>query len=65
MRKPEEGIYRLALEITQQPAEQCCFIDDRPLNVDAARRLGMRAIQMKGPEQLTEELRSLGVQEVG
>ncbi len=64
MRKPEEGIYRLALEITQQSPEQCCFIDDRPLNVDAARRLGMHGIEMKSVEQLTKELRDVGV-EVG
>ncbi len=64
MRKPEEGIYRLALEITQQSPEQCCFIDDRPLNVDAARRLGMHGIEMRSVEQLTKELRDVGV-EVG
>ncbi|HZQ22713.1 MAG TPA: HAD family phosphatase [Terriglobales bacterium] len=62
MRKPEEGIYRLALEITQQSPEQCCFIDDRPLNVDAARRLGMHGIEMKSVEQLTKELRDVGVE---
>ena len=33
LRKPEEGIYRLALEVTQKPPEECCFIDDRPLNL--------------------------------
>jgi putative hydrolase of the HAD superfamily len=47
LRKPEEGIYRLALEITQRPPEECCFIDDRPLNLDSASRLGMQVIQMK------------------
>lgn len=61
MRKPEKGIYRLALDITQRPAEECCFIDDRALNLESAARLGMHVIQMKDPDQLRRELKSLGV----
>jgi putative hydrolase of the HAD superfamily len=61
LRKPEEGIYRLALEITQQPPEECCFIDDRPLNLDSASKLGMHVIQVKDAEQLRQELQTLGV----
>jgi len=61
LRKPEEGIYRLALEITQRPPEECCFIDDRPLNLDSAAKLGMHVIQMKDAEQLRRELQTLGV----
>jgi putative hydrolase of the HAD superfamily len=61
LRKPEEGIYRLALEITQQPPEECCFVDDRPLNLDSAARLGMHVIQMRNAEQLRRDLRKLGV----
>jgi putative hydrolase of the HAD superfamily len=61
LRKPEDGIYRLALEITQRPPEESCFIDDRPLNLDTAARLGMHVIQMKSPEQLRQELQKLGV----
>ena len=36
LRKPEAGIYRLALDVTQFPAEHCCFIDDRALNLECA-----------------------------
>ena len=61
LRKPEEAIYRLALEITQRPPEECCFIDDRPLNLDSAAKLGMHVIQMKDAEQLRRELQTLGV----
>ena len=61
LRKPEEGIYRLALDITQTVPEECCFIDDRPLNLDTASRLGMHVIQMKSTEQLRQELQKLGV----
>jgi putative hydrolase of the HAD superfamily len=61
LRKPEEGIYRLALEITQSPPEECCFIDDRPLNLDSAQRLGMHVIQVENAEQLRRDLQKLGV----
>ena len=61
LRKPEDGIYRLALNITQRTPEESCFIDDRPLNLDAASRLGMHVIQMKSTEQLRQELQKLGV----
>ena len=61
LRKPEDGIYRLALNITQRAPEECCFIDDRPLNLDTASRLGMHVIQMTSTEQLRLELQKLGV----
>ena len=63
LRKPEEGIYRLALEISQKSPQESCFIDDRPLNVESAQRLGMHTIQMQGAGQLQEELHRLGVEE--
>ena len=61
LRKPEAGIYRLALDITQKVPEECCFIDDRPLNLESASRLGMHVIQMQNPEQLRADLEKLGV----
>ncbi len=61
LRKPEDGIYHLALEITQRPPEESCFIDDRPLNLDSAARLGMHVIQMQNAEQLRQDLQKLGV----
>src|SRR5207302_3880666 len=64
LRKPEEGIYRLALEITQKSPQECCFIDDRPLNLESAQRLGMQTIQMRGAASLIEELHKLGVKGV-
>jgi putative hydrolase of the HAD superfamily len=60
-RKPERDIYRLALETTQIPAERCCFIDDRALNLECAGKLGMQTIQMQRVEQLREDLAKLGV----
>lgn len=61
-RKPEMDIYRMALEITQKPPEQCCFVDDRPINLEMASRLGMQTIEMQSAGQLRSELRKLGVE---
>lgn len=60
-RKPERDIYRIALEITQQPPEECCFIDDRSLNLECAAKLGMRTIEIETPDQLRNDLEKLGV----
>ncbi len=62
LRKPEEGIYRLALQLTQKAAQECCFVDDRALNLEAAARLGMQTIRCENAAQLRQELEKLGVQ---
>jgi len=62
LRKPEEGIYRLALETTQQTPDQCCFIDDRALNLEGARRVGMHTIEMDSIDQLRRDLKELGIE---
>ena len=61
LRKPESGIYRLALDVVQIPAQECCFIDDRALNLESAAQMGMHTIQMRGLDQLRSELAKLGV----
>jgi putative hydrolase of the HAD superfamily len=61
LRKPEKEIYRLALEVAQIPAEECCFIDDRAANLESPAALGMHTIQMQGLEQLGGDLAKLGV----
>jgi putative hydrolase of the HAD superfamily len=60
-RKPEELIYRVALEVTQRPPSECVFIDDRPLNLENPRRLGMNAIHYQNPDQLRSEFKNYGV----
>jgi putative hydrolase of the HAD superfamily len=61
VRKPEEQIYRLALEIAQREPGECVFIDDRGLNLECAREIGMNAIQFKSVTQLREDLSRLGI----
>jgi putative hydrolase of the HAD superfamily len=61
VRKPDEGIYRLALEVTQRRAEECLFIDDRELNLECAQQLGMRTIHFQNATQLEQDLAANGV----
>jgi putative hydrolase of the HAD superfamily len=60
--KPEEAIFRRALEITQRPPEECVFIDDRALNLECARLLGMHTIHFQSARQLESELASLAAE---
>jgi putative hydrolase of the HAD superfamily len=61
IRKPDERIYRLALDLTQHAAQECCFLDDRPVNIDAAAKVGMQTVLVKNSEQLQRDLQTLGV----
>ena len=61
VRKPEEQIYRLALEISQREPEECILIDDRGLNLECARELGMHTIQFKNVDQLRKDLAQQGI----
>jgi putative hydrolase of the HAD superfamily len=64
VRKPDSGIYRLALQLTQRSGQECLFIDDRALNLECAMLLGMKTVHFRHPEQLREELRKNGIREV-
>lgn len=58
--KPHPTLYRRALWISQVPAEEALFIDDREKNVEAARAVGMHAVHYRGAPQLGAELEALG-----
>ena len=61
-RKPDELIYRVALEVTQRAPEECVFIDDRTINLESPKRLGMNVIHHQTAEQLSAELMIMGVE---
>lgn len=61
LRKPDAEIYRRVLAITQRKPEACVMIDDRDLNLECARELGMHTIQFQNPAQLRDALAGLGV----
>ncbi len=50
MRKPDPGIYDLALGIAQANPEQCIYFDDRPMLVQTAQRLGIQSFQHQSLE---------------
>jgi putative hydrolase of the HAD superfamily len=61
-RKPEETIYRIALEVSQRAPEKSVFIDDRPLNLENPRRMGMHVVHFQNAEQLRADLRALEIE---
>ena len=62
MRKPDVGIYQMALRVMQRGADECIFVDDRAENVEGARKAGMNGIHFQNVAQLSAELKNLGVQ---
>lgn len=58
MRKPEPEIYELTVERLGAGlrAEECVFVDDVEVNCDAARALGMRAVQFHHSGQARTEV---------
>jgi putative hydrolase of the HAD superfamily len=61
-RKPDEGIYRLALDIAQVPPERAAYVDDRAMFVEIARNLGIRSIHYRGLEETRRALERLGLE---
>ena len=61
--KPEHEFYELFFQTFALDPATCVFIDDHPPNVEAARRLGMKAVVHRGDMgRLRRELRELGVE---
>jgi len=56
-RKPESRIYELTLERIAEPAEACLFVDDVLVNVEGARKAGLRAVLFQDNEQAIPEIR--------
>ncbi len=50
--KPEPAIYIAALDALRARPGDVTFVDDRPANVDAAQRLGLRAVRFTHSGQL-------------
>jgi len=59
MRKPEEQIYRHALDLLGLAPAECVFIDDIEHNITMARSLGLTAIHHRTASQTTQQLAGL------
>lgn len=61
MAKPDPAIYRLTLDKLGVRPGETLFIDDKQANVDAARDLGLVAIQFSTIQKLREDLTAAGL----
>lgn len=57
--KPDPKIYQLLLDRYHLRAEECVFLDDRPVNIDAAVAAGMHGIVFRGQEEARAALEAL------
>ena len=59
MRKPDPGIFNLAMGIAQAQPEQCIYFDDRLMLANAAQQLGIRSIHHKDFSSTKEIIENL------
>jgi putative hydrolase of the HAD superfamily len=58
--KPDPAIYEHTLHGLGVSASESLFVDDREINIQAARALGMHAIQFSSIAQLKDDLEAMG-----
>ncbi len=61
-RKPFPEIYQLMLDRYNIIAQDCIFIDDNLRNVEAAKMLGINALQFLSAPQLKDDLKQFGIE---
>jgi putative hydrolase of the HAD superfamily len=59
MRKPDPGIFHLAVGIAQAKPEECLYFDDRTMLVEAAKKTGIHAYHHKDFESTKKIIESL------
>jgi glucose-1-phosphatase len=59
--KPRPEIFQAAVERAGCRPEECFYTDDIPAYVEAARQMGIDAVQFESSEQLERELRQRGI----
>jgi putative hydrolase of the HAD superfamily len=58
--KPEPKIYKKCIECLAVAPDEALFIDDREVNLAAARKQGIRGLKVESLTQLREDLTALG-----
>jgi putative hydrolase of the HAD superfamily len=61
VRKPDEDIYRMALDIAQVPPAEVAYLDDRLMFVQVAETLGIRGIHHTSYATTVDKLAALGL----
>ncbi len=59
--KPDHAIYQHAVEGLGVPADEILFVDDKEENIEAARAVGMIAVQYSSHDAFVDEMRRLGL----
>jgi glucose-1-phosphatase len=59
--KPDPDAYQNVLDTLGCSAESVFFLDDNQQNIDAARQIGMHAIQVSGPAEARQALLAAGI----
>jgi putative hydrolase of the HAD superfamily len=62
LRKPDEDIFRMALDIAQVPANQVIYIENLPMFVQVAKGLGIRGICHTDYKSTCAKLASFGLE---
>jgi putative hydrolase of the HAD superfamily len=57
--KPDPEIFKHVLRQIRYKAEECAFVDDLPLNIEGARKVGIHGIVFQGSADLIQKLESL------
>ncbi|MDD3019770.1 MAG: HAD family phosphatase [Alphaproteobacteria bacterium] len=59
--KPDPAIYKLLLEKFNLNPKETLFVDDRLENIEAARNLGIEAVQFISPKDLEDKMAGYGI----
>lgn len=62
MRKPDEDMYRMALDCAQVRADQVIYIDDRPMFIEVAGAMGIKGIHHTDLESTRKTLAGFGLE---
>ena len=57
--KPDIEIYEKTIKELGVKASECVFVDDRPKNIEPAKKLGMRVVEFRNYDQFVEDLNKI------
>jgi putative hydrolase of the HAD superfamily len=61
LRKPDTDIYQLALDVAMLPADQVVYVDDRPMLVEVATKMGLHGVCHKDYDSTIAALSAFGL----
>ena len=63
--KPHKKIYQIAIKRLKVNPEEILFVDNRPENIAAAKRLGMKVVLAKSSDQIVTDVQKVLLKENG